>query len=83
MNVDGANGIGALKLREMEQYLQSVLSIQFFNDGSKGKLNYMCGADYVKVQQKSPEGKEFTCGNVFLQFLTCLVFRFCFYTKPM
>ncbi|XP_073482974.1 phosphoacetylglucosamine mutase isoform X3 [Aquarana catesbeiana] len=58
LNVDGANGIGALKLKEMEQYLQSVLSIQFFNDGSKGKLNYMCGADYVKVQQKSPEGMD-------------------------
>lgn len=59
MNVDGANGIGALKLKEMEPYLQSLLSIQLFNDGSNGKLNYMCGADYVKVQQKSPEGRTF------------------------
>ncbi|KAM5163165.1 phosphoacetylglucosamine mutase [Mantella aurantiaca] len=58
LNVDGANGIGALKLKEMEQYLQSVLSIQLFNDGSQGKLNYMCGADYVKVQQRAPEGLD-------------------------
>ncbi|KAM4694510.1 phosphoacetylglucosamine mutase [Discoglossus pictus] len=56
LNVDGANGIGALKLREMEPYVQSVLSVQLYNDGSKGKLNYVCGADHVKVQQKAPEG---------------------------
>ncbi|XP_053566456.1 phosphoacetylglucosamine mutase [Bombina bombina] len=56
LNVDGANGIGALKLKEMRRYLDSALSVQLCNDGAKGKLNYMCGADYVKVQQKPPEG---------------------------
>ncbi|XP_068137657.1 phosphoacetylglucosamine mutase [Hyperolius riggenbachi] len=63
LRVDGANGIGALKLKDMEQYLQPMLSIQFFNDGSKGKLNYMCGADYVKVQQKAPEGLDMKPGE--------------------
>ncbi|XP_075058799.1 phosphoacetylglucosamine mutase [Mixophyes fleayi] len=58
LNVDGANGIGALKLKEMEQYIQPMLSVKLFNDGSKGKLNCMCGADYVKVQQKPPEGLD-------------------------
>ena len=37
--LDGANGIGALKIRELEPYLRS-LDIQVFNDGSSGKLNY-------------------------------------------
>lgn len=54
--VDGANGIGALKMREMEAFLRSELQVVLSNDGSSGKLNHMCGADYVKVQQKAPQG---------------------------
>lgn len=56
LSVDGANGIGAVKLREMEGYLKNELHITLFNDGSHGKLNYQCGADFVKVQQKAPTG---------------------------
>ncbi|XP_063772968.1 phosphoacetylglucosamine mutase isoform X2 [Pseudophryne corroboree] len=63
LNVDGANGIGALKLKDMEQYIQTVLSLKLFNDGSKGKLNSMCGADYVKVQQKPAEGLDMKPGE--------------------
>ena len=54
--VDGANGIGALKLREMEPYLQGALKVSLFCDGTGGKLNHQCGADFVKVQQNSPKG---------------------------
>lgn len=54
--VDGANGIGALKMREMEPFLRSELQVVLSNDGSNGKLNHLCGADYVKVQQKAPQG---------------------------
>ncbi|XP_024912597.1 phosphoacetylglucosamine mutase [Cynoglossus semilaevis] len=54
--VDGANGIGALKLREMESHLNNKLQICVFNDGNTGKLNHQCGADFVKVQQKPPPG---------------------------
>ncbi|KAM3932641.1 phosphoacetylglucosamine mutase [Leptodactylus fuscus] len=63
LRIDGANGIGALKMKEMEQRLQPLLSLQLFNDGSKGKLNYACGADYVKVQQKPPEGIDMKPGE--------------------
>eukprot|EP00079_Xenopus_tropicalis_P025090 XP_012818211.1 PREDICTED: phosphoacetylglucosamine mutase isoform X1 [Xenopus tropicalis] len=63
LSVDGANGIGALKLKEMEKYLQSTFSIQLYNDGSGGKLNHLCGADYVKVQQKPPKGVEIKLGE--------------------
>uniref|UniRef100_A0A8C5Q3A3 Phosphoacetylglucosamine mutase n=1 Tax=Leptobrachium leishanense TaxID=445787 RepID=A0A8C5Q3A3_9ANUR len=56
LNVDGANGIGALKLKEMEQHLKPVLSVKLYNEGFSGKLNCQCGADYVKVQQKPPQG---------------------------
>lgn len=54
--MDGANGIGALKVREMESHLKKELHISLFNDSSKGKLNHQCGADFVKVQQKAPTG---------------------------
>uniref|UniRef100_A0A8C2B3P2 Phosphoacetylglucosamine mutase n=1 Tax=Cyprinus carpio TaxID=7962 RepID=A0A8C2B3P2_CYPCA len=59
--VDGANGIGALKMREMEPFLRSELQVVLSNDGSSGKLNHMCGADYVKVQQKAPQVGERCC----------------------
>lgn len=63
LSVDGANGIGALKVRELEDYLQKELQISLFNDGSKGKLNYQCGADFVKVQQKPPTDIEINLGE--------------------
>uniref|UniRef100_A0A7N5K616 Phosphoglucomutase 3 n=1 Tax=Ailuropoda melanoleuca TaxID=9646 RepID=A0A7N5K616_AILME len=58
LKVDCANGIGALKLREMEHYISQGLSVQLFNDGTKGKLNHLCGADFVKSHQKPPQGME-------------------------
>ncbi|XP_032340415.1 phosphoacetylglucosamine mutase [Camelus ferus] len=58
LKVDCANGIGALKLREMKPYFSQGLSVQLFNDGSGGKLNYFCGADFVKTHQKPPQGIE-------------------------
>lgn len=56
LKVDCANGIGALKLREMEHYFSQGLTVQLFNDGTKGKLNHLCGADFVKSHQKPPQG---------------------------
>ncbi|XP_061602487.1 phosphoacetylglucosamine mutase [Cololabis saira] len=61
--VDGANGIGALKMREMESHLKNDLRISIFNDGSRGKLNHECGADFVKVQQKPPTGIKINSGD--------------------
>lgn len=58
LNVDGANGIGALKLNELEPYLEKKLKLKLCNDGTTGKLNYLCGADFVKVQQKPPQGLD-------------------------
>uniref|UniRef100_V9K8C4 Phosphoacetylglucosamine mutase n=1 Tax=Callorhinchus milii TaxID=7868 RepID=V9K8C4_CALMI len=58
LNVDGANGIGALKLQEMEPYLQKKLILKLYNNGTSGKLNHLCGADYVKVGQKPPQGLD-------------------------
>uniref|UniRef100_UPI003AAE33F0 phosphoacetylglucosamine mutase isoform X2 n=1 Tax=Centroberyx gerrardi TaxID=166262 RepID=UPI003AAE33F0 len=63
LSVDGANGIGALKVREMEGHLKRELQISLFNDGTSGKLNHQCGADHVKVQQKAPTGIEMNTGE--------------------
>ncbi|XP_037541316.1 phosphoacetylglucosamine mutase [Nematolebias whitei] len=61
--VDGANGIGALKVREIESRLKKELQMSIFNDGSKGELNRQCGADFVKVQQKPPTGIDMNSGD--------------------
>ncbi|XP_056150763.1 phosphoacetylglucosamine mutase [Lampris incognitus] len=61
--VDGANGIGALKIREMEGHIKKGLQISLFNDGTGGKLNYQCGADFVKVQQKAPADIKMNVGE--------------------
>lgn len=56
LKIDCANGIGALKLAEMETYFPKEVQVQVYNDGTKEKLNYLCGADFVKVHQKPPKG---------------------------
>lgn len=53
VQLDAANGVGAIAAKEFRRYLENVLDIKLFNDGS-GDLNHMCGADYVKVQQTLP-----------------------------
>ncbi|KAM6467090.1 phosphoacetylglucosamine mutase isoform 1-T1 [Liasis olivaceus] len=63
LKIDCANGIGALKLKEMEQYLSESFAMCLANDGMKGKLNHMCGADFVKVHQKPPVGLEMNPGE--------------------
>uniref|UniRef100_A0A336LW80 Phosphoacetylglucosamine mutase n=1 Tax=Culicoides sonorensis TaxID=179676 RepID=A0A336LW80_CULSO len=49
---DGANGVGALKMKIMAQKLESTLDVEILN--KDGKINFNCGADFVKVQQKFP-----------------------------
>lgn len=63
VKVDCANGIGALKLKEMEHYFRQGLSVLLFNDGTEGRLNHLCGADFVKSQQKPPQGMAMKPGD--------------------
>jgi phosphoacetylglucosamine mutase len=51
---DGANGVGSLKMLAFKKRLGESLNCQVFN--SNGKINYQCGADYVKTSQKPPIG---------------------------
>nr|CAD7195854.1 unnamed protein product [Timema douglasi] len=52
---DGANGVGAIKMKQLKKCLDNSINIEIFNEGS-GELNHKCGADYVKVQQCAPDG---------------------------
>ncbi|XP_023778087.1 phosphoacetylglucosamine mutase isoform X2 [Cyanistes caeruleus] len=58
LKIDCANGIGALKLSEMKPYFPQEVLIHIYNDGTKEKLNHLCGADFVKVHQKPPGGLD-------------------------
>ncbi|CAH0554621.1 unnamed protein product [Brassicogethes aeneus] len=55
---DGANGVGAKKVKFLKEVLGDALKIEMYNDEiiGSGKLNHLCGADFVKSQQKFPTG---------------------------
>nr|XP_039270850.1 phosphoacetylglucosamine mutase-like [Styela clava] len=56
LTVDCANGVGAPKLKEFSKHILEKLKINIVNDGTIGKLNENCGADFVKIQQTGPSG---------------------------
>lgn len=56
LHVDCANGVGALKLQQMVPQLQRLgLDLVLHNTG-EGRLNHLCGADYVQKEQTYPSG---------------------------
>ncbi|XP_037093151.1 LOW QUALITY PROTEIN: phosphoacetylglucosamine mutase-like [Pollicipes pollicipes] len=63
---DGANGVGALMMRQFVRHLGPTLNVEMFNEA--GQLNHQCGADFVKVQQRPAEGMamaaEARCASV-------------------
>ncbi|CAB4473790.1 Phosphoacetylglucosamine mutase [Rhizophagus irregularis] len=66
INIDAANGVGAPKMRELNQYIgNEYLEAILINDDYKtqGKLNYQCGADFVKTGQKLPTGSNIKPGD--------------------
>lgn len=56
--VDCANGVGGLKLKEVAPELAALgLDMRLVNTGA-GRLNHLCGADYVQKEQVFPGGEE-------------------------
>ena len=53
---DGANGVGAVSMKEFQSRLSDVLEVKIVNNGEEGELNSGCGADYVKTKQSAPVG---------------------------
>ena len=39
--LDGANGVGGSKVKQLHDHIRDKLSITVVNDGSTGKLNFM------------------------------------------
>ncbi|XP_064465674.1 phosphoacetylglucosamine mutase-like [Ornithodoros turicata] len=62
LRLDGANGVGAIKMKTLLPHLGGLLKVETFNDGTQGRLNHMCGADFVKLHQKAPEGIPLDAG---------------------
>ncbi|KAI9884041.1 MAG: ribosomal RNA processing protein [Watsoniomyces obsoletus] len=64
VTVDCANGVGGPKLKELIKYLPSAqeggVDIKVVNDdtANSDRLNFQCGADYVKTQQRAPPSSQ-------------------------
>ncbi|XP_053672811.1 phosphoacetylglucosamine mutase [Anopheles nili] len=61
---DGANGVGSLKMLGFVKRLNGSLNVRVFN--SNGKINFKCGADFVKTNHRVPEGlpeEALSCGR--------------------
>ena len=57
LDLDCANGVGAIAAKDFKEFISSqILTINIYSDNIKNDqlLNLNCGADFVKVQQKSP-----------------------------
>ena len=66
VTVDCANGVGALKLAELNTYLARHFRQFNIENGevkTYSKLNSGCGADFVKVKQRIPEIGNFSGKN--------------------
>eukprot|EP00842_Homolaphlyctis_polyrhiza_P004413 jgi/Hompol1/4973/HPOL_002310-RA len=66
INVDAANGVGAPALAALAATIgYQHMSVNIVNDDidSRGKLNYNCGADYVKINQRAPENTVLAPGQ--------------------
>uniref|UniRef100_A0AAG5DDT6 Phosphoacetylglucosamine mutase n=1 Tax=Anopheles atroparvus TaxID=41427 RepID=A0AAG5DDT6_ANOAO len=50
---DGANGVGSLKMLGFIKKLNGSVNVKVFN--SNGKINFKCGADFVKTNHRVPE----------------------------
>ncbi|CAG8722131.1 2792_t:CDS:2, partial [Funneliformis mosseae] len=64
--VDAANGVGAPKIEKLAQHIGSdIIEIMLINDDitTRGKLNYKCGADFVKTEQGLPAGCSIKHGD--------------------
>eukprot|EP00040_Diaphanoeca_grandis_P005547 m.33320 g.33320 ORF g.33320 m.33320 type:complete len:535 (-) comp16796_c0_seq1:28-1632(-) len=63
LKVDCANGVGAMHFRKLAGLLEGKLKVDIVNDGTSGKLNFECGADFVKTNQAAPETMVYKDGD--------------------
>lgn len=71
ITIDSANGVGAPKVKELlSKYLENEISYTFVNSAYEEpeKLNFNCGADFVKMNQKLPKGVDAVPGKLYGSF---------------
>lgn len=71
ITIDSANGVGAPKARELfSKYLQDEVSYELVNNDydQADRLNFGCGADFVKTNQKGPNGVTLAAGKLYGSF---------------
>ncbi|KAM9934057.1 hypothetical protein OXX80_006340 [Metschnikowia pulcherrima] len=71
ITVDSANGIGAPKVTELfDKYLSDELSYKFVNSHYEVPelLNFDCGADFVKTNQRLPKSVEAQPNKLYASF---------------
>lgn len=61
--VDCANGIGAPCLEELLKYVPVKAALVNDDVKTSSKLNFECGADFVKLYQKVPGGSAMVSGQ--------------------
>lgn len=64
--IDAANGVGAPKVKALADYIgKEQFDCRIINDDTviPAKLNFNCGADYVKTQQRMPPGTPIHPGS--------------------
>lgn len=63
IHVDCANGVGAIKMVEIATLLRNFnIKVHLYNTND-GKLNHMCGADYVEKTLDFPANMTHVCEN--------------------
>ncbi|EMG45380.1 Phosphoacetylglucosamine mutase [Candida maltosa Xu316] len=71
ITIDSANGVGAPKVTDLlEKYLAQEISFNVVNGEYKqpNLLNFECGADYVKTNQKLPKNVEPVNNKLYASF---------------
>lgn len=60
VNVDCANGIGAVALAELANFVEERLKLKLFNDDTSNasKLNHHAGAEHVQKNRSLPQGVD-------------------------
>ncbi|KAJ1666826.1 hypothetical protein IW140_002519 [Coemansia sp. RSA 1813] len=69
--IDAANGVGAPQVRKLAAAINSpYFDMELCNSDTDtlGKLNSGCGADYVKTNQRPPQGMELKSGARYCSF---------------
>lgn len=70
ITIDAANGVGGPKVATLASKLKGLVDIKVVNDNSAQPdlLNHNCGADYVKTNQKLPQGVDTQALKLYASF---------------